>query len=207
MFLPNAAPVAVGRDILNCYFAGVMQCGGDFSNRGLDAMYAWGDAAEIGEGSDEADGSVAAHADVSNVVEEDHAGGALGVDGLAQERADDHIRAAGFIHRGGSQVVVFASQELQALRQGTRAQIWSTGEDEAGGLPLGMRVEERDFARGWDDVPALEVSVAIVPDFIASDGTEVPDSPFKEGILMDDRIGPGAKSRGPRCLVRQRGPR
>ena len=68
-----------------------MQRGRDDANRGFYAMDAGADFAEMRERGDEPDGAVAAHAEISDVVEEDDARGAASVDWFAEEGADDDI--------------------------------------------------------------------------------------------------------------------
>jgi hypothetical protein len=76
------------------------------------------DATQVREGRDDADRAMAAHPDVADVVEEDHAGGARGIRRLDQQRADDHVRAARLVHDGGSIAVEVA---LKAGRVAQRA--------------------------------------------------------------------------------------
>lgn len=51
------------------------------------------DASHVGECCDEADGSTPPHSEVTDVVEEDHAGGGVWIDGFAEKRADDDLRS------------------------------------------------------------------------------------------------------------------
>src|SRR5271166_5431308 len=67
---------AKARHVFNGDFARWMQRGGDDSDGGFNAMDTGADSAEMRERGNEADGSVTAHADVSDVIEEDDASGA-----------------------------------------------------------------------------------------------------------------------------------
>ncbi len=80
-------------------------------------------AAEMGERRDEADGAVAAHAEVSDVVEEDHAGGAARIDGLAEQGADDEIGTARLVDHGGAELIEIATEALAPLGHRAGAEI------------------------------------------------------------------------------------
>ena len=85
----------------------VVQGGGDGADRRFDAVLAGSDAPQIGQRCDQADGAVAAHAEVADVVEEDDARRAGRVDRRAQQRAHDDLAAARLQHSGGAPVVIF----------------------------------------------------------------------------------------------------
>ena len=65
---------------------------------------------------DEPDGAVAAHAEIADVVEEDHAGRARRVVRLAQQRADHHVRAARLVDDARAEVVEAACGTRRAVR-------------------------------------------------------------------------------------------
>ena len=67
------------------------------------------DAAEKGERRHEADGAVAAHAEVADVVEVDDAAVAAGMFGLAEHATDDDIVAAWLVGERSAPVVVLLS--------------------------------------------------------------------------------------------------
>src|ERR1700733_5683204 len=60
----------------------IVQIGGDVSDRRLQLVHAWSDSAQVGECDHYADGSVTAHAEVADVVEEDDGCGCVGSDRL-----------------------------------------------------------------------------------------------------------------------------
>jgi hypothetical protein len=90
---------------------------------------------------------MAAHAEISYVVEEDYPGGAIGVGGFAQESADDDVRAAGFVDDCGPEVVILALETLQAFGHGACSQIRTAVQDKPGRLACGVGVEDRDSAK------------------------------------------------------------
>ena len=68
-----------------------VECGGHRSDRCVETMVARPDASEVGEGGDQADGPMAAHAEHSDVVEEEDSRGAIRGVGWDQEGADQHV--------------------------------------------------------------------------------------------------------------------
>jgi len=100
----------------------------------------------MGKRSDHADGAVTAHAEVSDVIEEDDSGGAALVEGFAEERSDDHVRSARFIHYSGPEIVVVAAKALAALGERAAAEVRASAEYEASGLSGSVRVDDGDAA-------------------------------------------------------------
>ena len=82
---------AIAPDIIHRHFPAVVKDGAYRTHRGLDAMLTRLDAVHVGERGDQSNGAVTAHAQVSHIVEEDHAGGAARVHWFTQESADHHI--------------------------------------------------------------------------------------------------------------------
>ena len=101
----------------------------------------------MAESGHEADGAVAAHAEVADVVEEDDRGGAGGVGGGKEEGADDDIGAAGFVDDGGAEGVVVIAEGLETVGEGAGAQIRSAGDDDACGFAGGVGVDDLDMSR------------------------------------------------------------
>jgi hypothetical protein len=77
----------------------------------------------VGEGDDEADGAVATHAEVADVIEEDDAGGAGGVDGCAEQGADEDVGAAGLVDDGGAEPIVRFAKRSQTFGHGAGAEV------------------------------------------------------------------------------------
>jgi len=87
---------------------------------------------------------MAAHAQVTDVVEEDSAGGAGGIDRVAEERTHDDIGAARFVHDGRPEVVVETLKAFQSFGKGTAAEVGTAREDESRRLPSGVGVKDGD---------------------------------------------------------------
>jgi hypothetical protein len=87
---------------------------------------------------------MAAHAEIADVVEEDHAGGAGGIDGRAQQRADDRVGAARFIDYGRAKEIVLGAEEFEAFGERPRAEVRTAVDDQARGLAAGVGVDEVD---------------------------------------------------------------
>ena len=84
----------VARDVGHGDAAVLIEVGFNDADRGLDAMGAGGDAAQMSEGDDEPDRPVPAHADVGDVIEVDDAGDARGIVRGAEEGANDSVGSA-----------------------------------------------------------------------------------------------------------------
>ena len=54
-------------------------------------MFARLDAVHVGQRRNQSNGSVTAHAQVSDIVEKDHAGGAARIHRFTQQSADHHV--------------------------------------------------------------------------------------------------------------------
>ena len=63
------------------------------------------DASEMRERSHEADGAVPAHAEIADVVEENHAGLAGRIRRIAEQRADDGVRSARLVDDRGAEAI------------------------------------------------------------------------------------------------------
>ena len=104
------------------------------------------DAAHVGEGRDQPDGAVTAHAQVSHVVEEDHAGGAARVHRFTQQSADHHVGTPRLIYHCGTEIVVFGAESFQPGAQRAVAQIRAAADDQPRGLASGMRIDHPNLA-------------------------------------------------------------
>ena len=87
-----------------------------------------------------ADGAMAAHAQIADVVEVNHGGVAGGVAGLAQERAHHGVVAARFIHHGGAELVEPVAEAVEPPGQRTPAEVRTTRDHHASRLAPGMGV-------------------------------------------------------------------
>ena len=81
--------VSVAGDVFDRDCTVGMQLGNDDADGRFDAVYSDGDAAEMGERGDKADGAVAAHAKGTDVIKEDDGSSVRGAGWRAEECADD----------------------------------------------------------------------------------------------------------------------
>src|SRR5208283_5016696 len=119
----GVAQQSVRGHVAESHFAVFVEFRGDNADRRLDAMDAGTDAAHPGQRDHQADGPMAAHAQIADVVEEDDAGGAGGVDGHAQQGADDRVGAARFIDHGRAKQVVLRAEALEAFGEWSDAEV------------------------------------------------------------------------------------
>src|SRR5438552_2008350 len=109
-----------------------------------DPMAAWPDPTEMRERHRRTDRSMAAHADVADVVEEDHARSTARIDRLAQQRADDHIGSARLIDNARAIAVVLRAEALPSLGERTGAQRRSAFDHDSRRLSSGVRINDAD---------------------------------------------------------------
>lgn len=134
----DAGAVAVGRDVAEGYLAVRAEFGFNYPYRGFDAVDAGLDLADVREGDDDADGPVAAHAEVACVVEEDDAGDAGGVAGLEEVGADEDVGAARLAEDGAAEVVVARANDFKAFGDGAGTKIHGEGKHAAGRFAGGV---------------------------------------------------------------------
>ena len=89
----------------------------------FEQVPARGDPSQVAQRDGDADRSVAAHAEIADVVEEDHAGDAGRILGRAQQRTDQHVGAARLADDRPPEVVVDGSKSLAPLGQGPRTKV------------------------------------------------------------------------------------
>jgi len=63
----------------------------------------------------QADGSVATHAEIAHVIKKDNAGGVRWIDGIAQQRSDNYLRPARLKKNLGSEPVMVVTQKPLAI--------------------------------------------------------------------------------------------
>lgn len=118
----------------------VGQSCGDNARGGFDPVVARGDAAEVGEGCHDANGSVETPLKVGDVVEENDSGDAGGVGGVAEAGAHHGIESARLVDQGGPNPVSFLGQKItgnqRALGKGDAC------DDSSGGFAAGMGVDD-----------------------------------------------------------------
>src|ERR1019366_8836522 len=146
---------AVAGDVAQGHSAIGVQVRVDVAHHGLQAdAGAALDAAHVFQGGQQADGAVAAHAQVADVVEEDHAGVVGGAGRLAQQRAHDGVVAARLIHGGRAEAVEPGAEAGQALGDGAVAQVGAARDDDARGFSAGVRINNLD-ALSVHSLPSL----------------------------------------------------
>ena len=107
-------------------------------------MVARSDAAQMGEGRHQADGAMAAHAQVTDVVEKNDAGDAGRVFGLNQQRADHHVRTARLVYDGRTKRIVLLSEYVQFISHAAAVKLGSAAHHDARGFAAGVRVNDRN---------------------------------------------------------------
>jgi hypothetical protein len=114
-------------------------------------MFTRTDAAKVSESGDDADCSMAAHPEETDIVKENGAGGARGV-GWQQEQCTDHdVGAARFVNNCRAKPVVLFTKNLQPLGNATIAQVRASIDDDAGRFPSRMRVNDTNSLHGHVD--------------------------------------------------------
>jgi hypothetical protein len=108
------------------------------ADRRFDTMVAGFDLSHVGEGDHNTDGSVSTHAKASAVVEEDGAGYAICVAGLAEQGADHRLRATWLGDQSAAKSFMIFLKQAPPFDQVTFAQIGCTFDDGAGGLTAGV---------------------------------------------------------------------
>ena len=109
-------------------------------------MLAWLDAAHVEERCDQSNGAVTAHAQVSHIIEENHAGSASRIHRLTQQSADDDVGTAGFIHNRAAEVIVLSTESFQPGAERAASQIRAAADHQASGLSSGMGIDHPNFA-------------------------------------------------------------
>ena len=113
----DASSAAIARNIVDGHFTTFMQDCADHAYTRLNAMLAGKNTSEIFEADHQANRSMAAHAKVSNIIEEDDTGGAGRVYRFTQQSSDDHIGAARLIYDCRSEGVVLGAKAFLPFRE------------------------------------------------------------------------------------------
>ena len=121
-----------------------MQDCADGADRRLDLVLSGLDALHVGQSCNQANGPVAAHSQVANIVKEDDPGGARGIDRIAEQSADYHVGASRLIHNGRAEIVVLVAKTFQPLGQRTGAEIRPATHYQAGWLAPGVGIDDPD---------------------------------------------------------------
>nr|GEU28650.1 HTH-type transcriptional regulator PtxR, putative [Tanacetum cinerariifolium] len=110
----------------------------------IDAVQSRRDASHECERGHQADGAVAAHAQVADVVKKDDAGHAVRRMRFAQQGAHQHIGAARLAHHRRAEVVVILPEAHDPLGQRAVAQVRAAGRDQPRGFAARVGVDDGD---------------------------------------------------------------
>src|SRR5579859_399270 len=121
-------------NIVEGHLAVFVERSGDDPNGRLDPVRPGPDAPQVGEGGQQTDGSMAAHAQVADVVEKDDPRDARGVLGFDQDGADDHNRAARFLDDRRADMVVSLAEFFQLVGGASFAKRGTASDHDPGGF-------------------------------------------------------------------------
>lgn len=130
------------RDVQDAHFARWMQRCGDPTDGGLYNVFPDADSSQVGKRHDQTNGAMHAHANESDVVEEDDPGGRGRVNRLAKNSADHHFGAARLGDQRFAQIIVVRSEAREALGHPTGAEVGPACHQDARWLPAGMGIDD-----------------------------------------------------------------
>ena len=135
-------PVAL--DVVDRHGVGTFERDRHRSDGRFEPVRAGPDPPQVGQGDGHADRPVAAHAEVADVVEEDHAGRTRRIDRRQQDRTDHDVRPARLVDDRRAKRVVPVAEDGQPLGHGAGAQIGPARGHDSRRLAAGMSVDHRD---------------------------------------------------------------
>src|SRR6266571_2622551 len=101
-------------------------------------MRPFSDATKVSERGNDADGAVAAHPEIPDVVEEDDASRRHRIDWWNEQRANVDVGAARLIDDCGAILIEVAAESIAAIGERTAAEVGSAVDDDSCGLALGV---------------------------------------------------------------------
>src|SRR5687768_11239794 len=137
--------LAITRHVADRNTAVLMQVRGHDTDRGFDAVIAGLNSAEVLERDYQTDHSMATHPEETDVVEEDHARGAIGFMRRNEHCANEHIGTTRFIHDGGAEAVMFLAEDVELSGDWPSAEIRAALDHDASWLAAGVRVDDVHF--------------------------------------------------------------
>lgn len=137
-------------DVCHRHLAVFVQGGSDNTNGRLDAVPAGMNAAHVGESGNEPNGSMAAHAEVTDVIEEDDTCDAGRIGRFEQGCANDNIGAAGFIYDCGTKGVMTFAKSFEPVLHAAMTEVRPTTDDDASRLAAGVGVYDGDSSH-WEN--------------------------------------------------------
>jgi hypothetical protein len=96
----------------------------------------------------QADGSVATHAEIAHVVKKDNAGGVRWIDGIAQQRSDNYLRPARLKENLGSEPVMVLAQKPLAILQLAPSKVGSACNHHPCWFSGSMRINDMEALEG-----------------------------------------------------------
>ena len=137
----NAGSVAIGRNVVHRHLASLVQDSLDRTHGGLQAMRTGADLAKVGERHGHSDGPVPAHAEQTDVVEENDARRIPWLERLAEKRPHDGIISPGLVNYSGPEMIVLLAKNRGAVGNGSGAKVWSARNNQTRGLAAGVRID------------------------------------------------------------------
>jgi len=125
-------------------FTVFVQSGSDNPDGCFNAMLARINAAHVRKSCDETDGSMAAHAEVTDIVKKNDSGGTGGIGRFEKGSADDDIGAARFVHDCRAEPVVLVAENVQSLLHAAAAEFGSPADNDPSRFATGVRVYDGD---------------------------------------------------------------
>lgn len=132
---------AVTGNVAHGHVGMVVELGFDNAYWRFDSMEAGTQSAEMRECDHEADGSMAAHTQVADVVKKDDACGAGAIDRLAQQSPYNGVGTAWLIDDGRAQMIEVTLKKAQPVGERAVAEGRPTTEDKPSGFATSMGID------------------------------------------------------------------
>ena len=143
----HACPVTVTRNIFNRHAAISSERCTDNAHGRFDAVFSRADSTKMGQCCHHSDRAVTAHSQVADIVEKDDSCGAAFVHRLAEQCADQYIRASRLIDHRRSEIVIFRGKTLQTQGERIVTQLRPAGDDHPRWLAGRMRIDNLNRRR------------------------------------------------------------
>ena len=139
---PHAGPLSPAGHVLDRDQTVLPEMGDHRADRGLEPVGTGADPAEMGQGHRHPDRAVDAHVERAHVVEEDHAGGRIGITRFHQQRTDHRLVSARLAGDRSTERVVFVAEDPGPFLDGAVPQVRSALDDDPGGFAFGVTVDD-----------------------------------------------------------------
>src|SRR5690349_23199572 len=144
----RALSMTVTRHVPNCYLSASVQLRRNNANRRFQPVQAGFDSSEVSERNYHADGSMPAHAQIADIVEEYDTRGTAWVFRCTQHGPNQGVRSARLIHDRGTKRVEAVAKSVAALSQTAAAQLRSALNYHSRCLAACMRVDHTNIHFG-----------------------------------------------------------